>query len=285
METGDLDLAERRATDSLALLPSPNAARLTLARIANTNHRFTEAIALANQHLAARAGDARAAQLIIATAQLALGDLRAAKDAADAALRLHPDADGYLTRALIAQAGGDDADAAADFARAARIEQAGNVGEAARLRALWARFLIRRAAYAEATLLVTEALRIAPEHPLALAQRAELSLRTGNARAAARDFERAHALSGATRYLIDQARAVERGGDREKARILRDRAEYLIRRDPVGHQLELVEVLVDLGGPSNVAEAVRLAEAELRVRASSDVRSQLARAYTAAIVQ
>jgi len=280
-QRGDHALAEQRARESLALLSSPNPARLTLARLANAEHRFTEAIELAEGHR----GDARAVNLIIATSKLALGELDGAKAAADTAIGVHPDADGYLTRALIEQAAGADADAAADFARSARAEKAGKPAEAARMRALWARFLIRRGAYREARVVIDEALRISPELPLVIAQRGELALRTGHARGAARDFERAHALSGATRYLIDQARAVERAGEREKARILRDRAEYLIRRDPGGHQLELVEVLVDLGGPSRIAEAVRIAEAELRVRASSDVRAQLARAYTAAVVR
>lgn len=279
LRAGDQTLAERRAKASLALLSSPNAARLTLARLANANHRFAEAVELAQDHPA----DVRASNLIIATAKLALGDLGGARSAADAALRLRPGADAYLTRALIAEAADADADAAADFASAARAETAGSPAEAARLRALWARFLIRRGDYREAQIVSAEALRISPELPLAIAQRAELALRTGNARAAARDFERAHVLSGATRYLIDQARASERAGESERARILRDRAEYLIRRDPAGHQLELVEVLVDAGGPSKVAEAVRLAEAELRVRASPDVRAQLARAYAAMV--
>lgn len=274
LRQGDQELAERRAKDSLALLSSPNPARLTLARLANANHRFTEAIALAEDHPA----DARASHLIIATAKLALGDLEGARSAADAALRLRPAADGYLTRALIAEASDEDDAAAADFASAARAETAGSPAEAARLRALWARFLIRRGDYRQARFVSEEALRIAPELPLAIAQRAELALQTGNARAAAKDFERAHVLSGATRYLIDQARALERTGEREKVRILRDRAEYLIRRDPAGHQLELVEVLVDRG---SAVEAVRLGEAELRLRASPAVRLQLGRAYAA----
>lgn len=276
------EAAERFARQSLELLEAPNPARLTLAKLANVRHDFREAIELAREQLATPSGDARGAHLVIATAQLALGELEGAAAAADAAIALVPDSNGYLARALVMQARGRDADAAADFARAATAEQAGDPEGAARLRALWARFLLRRGAYREAALVLDEAQRIAPELAIAIAQRGELMLRTGKPRDAVRLFERAFERSRQVRYLLDEARARELSADRENADRLRARVETIVRGDPRAHRLDLVEVLVDRGTPGGVQEAIALAEAELGVRGSIEVRFQLARALARA---
>jgi len=281
-DKADLSKAEQLARRSLELLDSPNPARLTLARLANAHHEFRTAIELAERHLARRGGDARGANLIIATAQLALGDLDHATRAAATALAIRPDPDGYLTRALVEQAGGKDLEAAADFANAARAEQPGDASGAARLRALWARFLIRRGAFTEAQRVIAEAARIAPTMPLVIAQQAELALRTGHPKDAARLFASAYENGPTTRYMIDEARARDLAGEHEKAAILRDRAEYFIRRDAGGHQLELVEALVDGGTSRGVADAIELATTELERRPNADVRYQLARALARA---
>src|SRR5512140_136943 len=74
--------AEAMARRSLELLPAPNPAVLTLAKLADTRHDFREAIELAHRPTKMSAG----AQIIIATAHLALGELAAAGQAADAAI-------------------------------------------------------------------------------------------------------------------------------------------------------------------------------------------------------
>jgi tetratricopeptide (TPR) repeat protein len=208
----DYEASERLARQSLELLAAPNAARLTLAKLANVRHRFTEAIDLARQQLAGRDNDARGAHLVIATAQLAVGDLTSAAAEADAAITLRPDSNGYVTRALVRQAQGRDLDAAADFTRAAGSEQAGDRYGAAHLRALWGRFLLRRGAYREAGAVIDEALRVVPDSAIALAQRGELLLRSGKATDAARTFEKAFEHSRQVRYLLDEARARELAG-------------------------------------------------------------------------
>jgi Tfp pilus assembly protein PilF len=219
---------------------------------------------------------------VIATAQLAVGDLTSAAAEADAAIALRPDSNGYVTRALIRQAQGRDLDAAADFTRAARSEQAGDRYGAAHLRALWGRFLVRRGAYREARAVIDEALRIVPDSPIALAQRGELLLRTGKATDAARTFERAFEQSRQVRYLLDEARARELAGDADNARQLRAQIETIVRGDPRAHAIDLIEVLVDTGTPDRLAEAAELATAELGRRASFEVRFQLARALARA---
>jgi Tfp pilus assembly protein PilF len=270
--------AEALAQRSLALLPSPNPAVMTLAKLADVRHDFRDAIALARRH----AGRSSGAQLIIATAQLALGELAEAGAAANAALAIKPDTAGYLTRALVMQAQGRDPEAAFDFANAARVEEPGDLQGAARLRALWGRFLLRRGELAGAARVLDEALRVVPGFPLAVAYRAELALRTGHPRDAARQFEQAFIASRQVRYLIDQARAQELAGDAEAADALRAQVEAIVRGElgdgGLGHRLDLAEVLVDRGRPAELPEAIALARAEVARRASFEARFQLARA-------
>src|SRR5689334_1981421 len=128
-DTDDYQRAEARAQRSLAALASPNPAVLTLARLADVRHDFRAAIDLAHRHRGRSAG----AQIAIATAHLALGELAAADDAAQAALAIKPDTAGHLMRALVRQAQGRDAEAAHDFAAAARLEEPGDLPGAARL--------------------------------------------------------------------------------------------------------------------------------------------------------
>ena len=274
----DYERAEARAQRSLAALASPNPAVLTLARLADLRHDFRAAIDLAHRHKGRSAG----AQIILATAHLALGEPAAAAEAAEAALAIKPDTAGYLMRALVMQAQGRDAEAAHDFAAAARLEEPGDAPGAARLRALWGRFLIRRGELAGAARVLDEALRIAPDGALATGQRGELALRTGHARDAARLFEQAFIASRQVRYLIDQARAEELAGNAAAADELRDQVERIVRGDlaqgGLGHRLDLAEVLIDRGRASQLAEAVALARDEVARRASFEARFQLARA-------
>jgi tetratricopeptide (TPR) repeat protein len=271
-------IAEAMARRSLELLPTPNPAVLTLARLAEVRHEFRDAIELARRHRARSS----AAQIVIATAHLALGELAAAGDTAHSAVAIKPDTAGYLMRALVMQAQGRDSEAALDFASAVRVEEPGDLQGAARLRALWGRFLLRRGELAGAARLFDEALRIAPGFALATAYRGELALHTGDPRNAARLFEQAFIASRQVRYLIDQARAQELAGDRAGASALRTQVEAIVRGElgagGLGHRLDLAEVLIDRGARAELAEAVVLAREEASRRGSWEVRFQLARA-------
>jgi len=279
-DQADYQLAEARARRSLDALASPNPAVLTLAKLADARHDFRAAIELARRHTGRSAG----ARIIIATAHLALGELAEADAAAGAALAIKPDTGGYLMRALVRQAQGRDAEAEADFAHAARAEEPGDLQGAARLRALWGRFLIRRGEAAGAARVLDEALRIAPGFALATAMTGELALRTGRPADAARRFEQAFIASRQVRYLIDQARAAELAGGALAglAGALRDQVEHVVRGElgagGLGHRLDLAEVLTDRGRPADLAEAVALAREEVARRGSYDARFQLARA-------
>ncbi len=279
----DYAAAEKLALRSVEILPSPNGAVLVLAKLANNRHDFTRAIELAMRH---QKGTSPGALNALATAYLALGELPLATRATEALVLAQPTSASYLLRALTLAAQGRDDEAAFDFSRAALAEEAGDLQEAARLRALWARFLLRRGELAGATALLDEALRIAPGHPLATAQRGELALRTGDARHAVELFEQAFASSRQVRYLLDQARAQELTGDRDGAIALRRQVERLVRAEltqgGLGHRLDLIEVLVDLGGSEATGEAIALGRLELAHRPSAETRFQLARALASA---
>lgn len=274
------DRATAVARRSLQILPFPNGAALVLAKIANANHQFRDAIRIATEFSTHK--PSASAQILVATAHLALGELAQAAAAAEAAVVLKPDRDGYVMRALVLQAQGRDAEAAFDFGRSVAVEPPDDVQESARRRVLWGRFLLRRGEYESARALFREALRIVPGYPLALGQTAELALRTGDIATARATFERAFAASRQVRYLIDLARAQELGGDLASATNSRTQVEKLVRADlashATGHKLELIEVLVDRGRPADLTEAIALGREELASRPSADTRFQLARA-------
>lgn len=294
--TGDpaeLTAAEALARRALALAPmpassiapSPNPAALVLGKLAAMRHAFPEAIELARRHLDGRSAGAL---MVLATSHLALGELAQAAADAEALVENSADSAAYAMRALVMQAQGRDAEAAFDFARAAAAEEPGDAQEAARLRALWARFLLRRGELAGARRVVDEALRIAPRHALALAQDGELLLRTGRPRDARARFEQAFAASRQVRYLMDQARAQEQAGDRAGAAAVRAQVEKIVRAELIdggtGHRLDLVETLIDRGGVrgGDAAEAIALAREEVAHRPSAEARFQLARALARA---
>lgn len=274
----DYDRSYELAMQSLSILATPNSATLTLAKLANAKHEFHEALRLAYEYKKRSV----AVPTIQATAYLALGDLPTAARAANEAVAMSPSANTLLMRALVLVAQGRDREAAVDFAAAARAEDHGDPQGAARLRALWGRFLLRRGERAAAAMLFDEALRIAPDLTLAQALRGELQLRSGKPEDAARTFEQAFAASRQVRYLIDQSRALEVAGDLTNAEAVRKQVESIVRAElgegGFGHRLDLIEVLVDRGNTPSLVEAMSLAREEVRRRPSAESRYQLARA-------
>lgn len=278
-DSKDYQRAGELAQQSLAILPTPNSAALTLAKLANAKHEFHEALRIAYEYKKKSVS----VPTVRATAFLALGDLGSANLEANRAIAIKPDPNTYLMRALVLIAQGRDREAAVDFLSAARLEDHGDQQGAARLRTLWGRFLLRRGEREAAAMLFDEALRIAPDFTLAQALRGELLLRSGQPREAARTFEQAFAASRQVRYLIDQARALEVDGDATNAEAIRRQVEGIVRAELAeggfGHRLDLVEVLVDRGSTPALTEAINLAREEVRQRPSAESRFQLARAY------
>ncbi len=274
----DYAAAERLAKRSLAILPSPNGATLTLAKLASARHDFRESIRLARSFHGRGSG----VPMVLATDYLALGELDAAGREVERAVARKPGSGTYLMRALVREAQGKDAQAEADFAAAVRVEEFGDVQGSARTRALWGRFLLRRGELDGARRVLDEALRIAPDHALARATLGQLLIRAGDFDAAAAELERAFSASRQVRYLIDQAVALELAGRDDDADSLRAQVETIVRGEleerGLGHRLDLVEVLVERGGPARLAEAVMLAREEITRRGSAVAHFQLARA-------
>ena len=282
-ETGEtvwLDRAEETARRSLSLLPSPNPARLTLAKVADARHRFREAIAMALEVLKDRSSTGALGILI--SSHLALGEVDEAAHFADLSIERMPDLSSYLQRALVLQTQGRDDEAAFDFERAAQAEDVGNEEESARLRSLWARFLLRRGDYANADRLLRESLRIRPENHLALAIEGELELRRGSPVEAQRLFMAAFTGSRQVRYLRLYARAKAEARDSAGAEEARGQAEKLLRQDlgenGIGHRLDLAQLLVDRGRSADLQEAVKLCNDELGLRKSPELYATLSRA-------
>jgi tetratricopeptide (TPR) repeat protein len=276
----DYDKAEETAKRSLAVLPDPNGSIMTIAKIATARHDFTKAIEIATDY--AKHGSGTGAFQILATSYLAIGELDKAAEAAEL-MSAKPSTGASFTRALVEQAQGRDSEAEFDFEHAVALEENGDLPESARLRTLWGRFLLRRGDAAGAKLCLDEAVRIVPDYPLAVANQGELALRTGHPQEAKALFEKAFVSTRLVRYLIDEARAQEAGGDRDAADRTRTQVEKLVRAELAaggfGHAMELVEVLVDRGQPADLVEAISVGREEIERRGSAEVKFQVARAY------
>lgn len=281
-QSGDLswyDKAEDVAKKSLVLLPAPNGAKLTLAKIADARHEFPEAIRLAKEVL--REKPTSGANMVLISSNLAMGDLAEAAKYADQAVTALPDLSAYMMRALVMAAQGRDDEAAYDFRHTLVVEDQGGFTDASRMRALWGRFLLHHGDYRNAEALFDESLRIEPGNHLALDQKGEMELQRGNYARAQKYLMDAFTASKQMRYLIFYARAKALSGDLNAAAEVQKMAEKMIRAElgggRYGHRLDLVTVLLDRGAPQDVAEAVELAQKEITVRHSAEAYALLAR--------
>ncbi|MGQ0548212.1 MAG: tetratricopeptide repeat protein [Armatimonadota bacterium] len=282
--TGNLSwylLAEQAARRSIANLPFSNdGAVVVLAKVAEARHDFKEAI-----RLAGRVSAQEDALAIVVTAGLGAGDVATAEQAADAMVKRTPTLGSLTLRALVYVARGKDDEAVVDFQRAIAAEEPGETGGSALARTLLGRLHARRGRLDLARSLYSEALRILPQHPLALIQLAELETRTGAYRSAERHLSQVGTIS-ASPNIYDHA--VLRGMGRLKvlqndsaaASDLWDQAETRLRRDVAqgtfGHRRELAHLLLERGRPGNAEEALTLMRAEVRTRRDAETLSILA---------
>ncbi|MGH2376811.1 MAG: tetratricopeptide repeat protein [bacterium] len=282
--TGDLSwylLAEQAAQRSIANLPFSNdAAVLVLAKVAEARHDFKEALRLAGQ-----VNSAEDALAILVSANLATGNVDAAERAADAMVKRAPTLGSLTLRALVHNARGKDGEAVADFERAIAAEEPGETGGSALVRTLLGRLHARRGRLDVARSLYGEALRILPQHPLALVQLAELEARAGAYRSAERHLSQVVTIS-ASPNIYDHV--VLRGigrlkilqNDSAAANDLWDQAETRLRRDVAqgafGHRRELAHLLLERGRPGHAEEALTLMRAEVRIRRDAETMSILA---------
>jgi tetratricopeptide (TPR) repeat protein len=283
--TGELSwylLAEQAARRSLANLPYHNTgAILILARIAEARHDFPEAL-----RLAAQVTGKEEALAISVTSHLAMGAVDTAAAAANQLIPLAPTLGAYTLRGLVQEARGRDEEALADFHRALAVEEPGEAGGSAAVRAYLGRLHYRRGRLDQARTLYGEALRILPQHPLTLINLAELELRQGRYADAERHLTEVVTISEASPNVFDHAvlrglaRAKTLAGDETGGEALWDEAERRLRRDVAagtfGHRRELARLLLERARPVDAGEALALMRAEVRIRRDAETLDILA---------
>lgn len=286
--TGDANwylLAEQSAKRSLANLPFDNqGAIIVLARIAEAKHDFSEAIRLSQQILNVEPGNEEALSIQV-TSKLATGKLDEANRQANLLVEQIPSIGTLTLRALVRAAQGQDAAAIADFQQALAEEEAGEAGSSARTRTLLGRFYFQRGNPTLAKKLHQEALRIIPRYPLALINLAALETRLGDYRAAERYYSQVY-VSPAYPNVYDhvalqgRARIEQLQGNTSEAEKLWENAETLLRQHQsltsFGHQRELARLLLERGHTKDLPEALRLMQAEVRLRRDAETLDTMA---------
>lgn len=226
------------------------------------------------------------------TSNLARGDVPRAVEAAAELLATAPSLQGYALRALVEVARGQEVAAEDDFHRALAMEEPEEVASSTWVRSLYGRFLYQRGRLDLARELFSEALRILPQYPLALADLAVLDLRQGQYAAAIDHLTEVVTVSRASPNVYDhvvlrgiaQAKELE-GRSEEAARFWAD-AEARLRQDAAsgayGHRRELARLLLTRGRPEDLPEVLDLLRAELAVRTDPDTWDTLAWALSSA---
>jgi tetratricopeptide (TPR) repeat protein len=277
--------AEQTARRSLSNLPFSNyGAVLALARVAEARHDFKEAIALAQQVLQEQPGNENALSTLV-TANLAMGKVDEASQAADTLVNRIPTLGSLTLRALVNQAQGKDEAAIQDFQQALAAEEPEEAGSSAWARTMLGRFYFKRGNHELAGQLYREALRILPRYPQALVSLAELETRLGRYKSAERHYSQVF-ISPEYPNVFDHvalhgmARMKELQGDQSGAKEQRDRAETLLRQhldlNSFGHRRELARLLLESEESQDTAEALSLMQAEVRLRRDPETLDTLA---------
>jgi tetratricopeptide (TPR) repeat protein len=275
-------LAEKSARESLAHQPVANAAALLiLARVCEARHDFAESLDLVSR-VRPPSDDTLAIEV---TSHLARGDMTEAAAAARKLVETAPTPGNYGLLALTRIATGDDDGAAEAFRRALSREEPEDFYASAWLRVMLGRFSFRRGRRALARDLYSEALRIMPDYPLALAQLAELEAASGELAAADADYERAFTAARLPLCLIARARIQVQLGNPGQADDLRGQAlrmlEQQLQGGAFGHRRDLARLLLDRAGPGDVKRAVGLMTEETRLRRDPETMDVLAAALLA----
>ena len=268
--------AKQYALRSLSNLPFYNTgALLVLAKVAEAEHDFPEAIRLVNEVLEQKSGD-ESAMAILITSYLALGEVDKADKLVTELVERIPSLGALSLQALVYEAQAQDQKARMAFESAIAAEDTGEELASARVRTLYARFLASQGDDALAEKLYKEALRIAPEYPLALVMLAELKLQQDKYNVAQRYFERVLERYKASVQTLDHvvlhglAKAKALKGDTLSALDLWTEAEQSLRAEVAngafGHKRELARLLLESQNQEYYPEALGLATDELSVR-------------------
>lgn len=272
-------LAEEAAQQSLAKLPFNNAgAVLASAKVAEARHDFTKAIDLAQK------APSDNALGILVTANLAMGNVDKANQAAETLVKRVPTIGSLTLYALVKVAQGKDKEAIQNFQQAIASEEPGETGSS-----VWARVLLGRLYYQQGQLeqartLYQEALRITPQYSPALLNLAQLEIRVGNYKAAEKLYSQFFQLVSKSPTVYDHvvwrgmARVQNLQGNFAEAKKWQSQAEAKLREDLVGfgHRKELAQLLLESDRSESVAEALTLMQEEVRDRRDTETLATLA---------
>jgi tetratricopeptide (TPR) repeat protein len=284
-------LAQQTAQQSLDRLPFHNyGAILVLAKVAAAKHDFTQSLALLKQ-LPPQAESLS----LLTTNYLAVGDTTAAQQNADTAVRRMPTLSNFALRALVEVAQGQDLAAVQDFKTAIAAEEPDEAGSSAWVRTLLGRFYYKRGQLQQAEDLYISALEILPKYPPALLNMAELSVRRWQADPTQPYYQqRATALydrffltnqQAPTIYdhiaLRGLARVQRLQGDTTKANHTWEQAVARLRADlgGFGHRREFAQLLLERGQTEDLAQALTLMQAEVKIRQDPETWDTLAAVY------
>jgi tetratricopeptide (TPR) repeat protein len=245
---------------ALALEPEQKQAIALKALVLLNDHKFVEARALAEAMLAKHPEEALG-QGALSDAELELGEIDRAADAAQRMLDIKPNLPAYGRAAYIAWVKGDRAHAK-ELARLA-IDSGGgkDLEPLAWQLSETAKMFWHEGDYEGADLGYDAALKVFPEYPHALAGKGRCALSRGDAHGAIPFLKRAYAKSGLfeTGWLLADAQELD--GAMEEARATREKLEKSGRvHDP--------RTLASFWATKNVhvEEAIDLARRELQVR-------------------
>ncbi|QKD84305.1 tetratricopeptide repeat protein [Thermoleptolyngbya sichuanensis A183] len=274
-------LADQTAQEALRSMPEHPEAIAVLARVAEARHDFDQALALAVQ-----LDGSKEALSVQAAVHLARGNLVAAAEAGDRLVDQTLSPAAFTQQALVRAAQGDDEGALQSFQYALEVEEAGDLGSAARTRTLLGRFYYERGQLDLARGLYHEALRILPSYLPARLNLAQLALRQGRYGLAAQYYRQVEDMgSAATVYepLVQrgQARLKPLQHQPAQAEIHWANAELQLRQTLAetsadssafgfGHRRDLARLLLERGRPEDTAEALALMEAEVKQRRDAD---------------
>ncbi|PZV07879.1 MAG: hypothetical protein DCF22_21215 [Leptolyngbya sp.] len=283
-ETSWYLLAEQTAQDSLVKLSFHNdGAIFALARVATAKHDFPGALKLIQQ--ASQNEETLAVQV---TANLAMGNVQAAKAASDRLVAQNPDLNSLTLRALVNVSQGKDEAAIQDFQQALAAEEPEETGSSVWARTALGRLYFKRGKLEQAEKLYQEALRILPNYPPALLNSAELAIRQGKYPVASDLYSQFFQLSKNSPTVYDHviyrgmARVKELEGHSSEATQWRNEAEARLRRDltTFGHRRELARLLLERGRPQDLTEALTLMQSEIKIRRDAETLDTLAWAFS-----
>ena len=136
-DANDFSESRRLAEVSLKLTSVNNSqAQLILAKVASTQHRFNEAISIAQSLLGEKGTKASAFEVLISS-YVAIGELSKASEAADVAVVQNPRIRNLALRSLVLFAQGRDEEAVFDLEKGFAVEDLGEGPDSA-----WARCLL-----------------------------------------------------------------------------------------------------------------------------------------------